>query len=454
VSRMLTRSVSEGFQRPAFCILNSAFCILFAGCSPSVTAQPNSASPAGGALEVVMAGPPTRKPLALISTQPARIEAIEQAPIHSKVAAYVAEVAVDYGDKVTKDQPLIKLSAPEMDAELAQKNALLAQAKAELVQAQSAQRAAEAAIVTAKSQATQFQARLERTQSDVERWRLQSARIQDLATSGSVTRQLQEETHQNFAAAQAAHKESTAAIESAQAVVVQTEAQSAKAAADVEAAQARVQVAAANLAHAQALLSYLTVKAPFAGVITNRNIDPGHFVQPAGASGQPLLVVARVDKMRIFVAIPEVEVAFADLGDDVLIEVQSLRGEALQGKVTKTSFALGKSSRALDAIIDIENAEGRLRPGMYATAKITLAERKDALTLPIAAVVRQGREAFCYKLIGGKAAKTPLTLGIQAQGDFEITAGLSENDTVILNKASSLKDGQPVDVLKTDAKKA
>jgi RND family efflux transporter MFP subunit len=278
--------------------------------------------------------------------------------------------------------------------------------------------------------------------------------MQDLAASGSVTRQLQEETQQNLAAAQAAHKESTAAIESAQAVVVQTEAQSAKAAADVEAAQARVQVAAANVAHAQALHSYLTVKAPFAGVITNRSVDPGHFVQPAGASGQPLLIVARIDKMRIFVAIPEVEAAYADLGDGVQVEVQSLRGEALQSKVSKTSFALGKSSRALEAIIDLENAEGRIRPGMYATAKITLEERHNALTLPTAAVVRQGQGAFCYKLVGGKAAKTPLTLGIQAQGDFEITAGLSESDTVILNKASSLKDGQPVDVLKTDAKKA
>ena len=78
------------------CILYSAFCILVAGCSPAAVAQPQAAPPAGGALEVVLAGKPMRKTLTLTTTQPARIEAMEQTPIHSKLAAYVGEVLVDY----------------------------------------------------------------------------------------------------------------------------------------------------------------------------------------------------------------------------------------------------------------------------------------------------------------------------------------------------------------------
>jgi membrane fusion protein (multidrug efflux system) len=88
---------------------------------------------------------------------------------------------------------------------------------------------------------------------------------------------------------------------------------------------------------------------------------------------------------------------------------------------------------------------------MYATARLTLDERKDALTLPSAAVVRQAKEAFCYRLVDGKAVKAPLQLGIRVGDDFEIASGLSASDQVILNKATSLKDGQSVEAAKPPA---
>src|SRR5438874_31955 len=103
--------------------------LVVAGCGSVALAQPKAGpAPAAGALEVVMAGKPVRKTLTLTTTQPARIEALEQTPIYSKLSAYVGEVLVDYGDKVKKDQPLLKLVAPELDADVAQKRALLEQA--------------------------------------------------------------------------------------------------------------------------------------------------------------------------------------------------------------------------------------------------------------------------------------------------------------------------------------
>jgi RND family efflux transporter MFP subunit len=235
-------------------------------------------------------------------------------------------------------------------------------------------------------------------------------------------------------------------------MVQQAQAEAVKAVADVTAVKAQIRVAEANLAHSAAEHSYLTLKAPFDGVVTLRRVDPGHFVQPAGSGGPPLLVVARSDKMRVFVAVPEVEAAYVDLGDPVTIEVQALRGGEVKGSVTRTSFALDAANRSLETIIDLDNAGGRLRPGLYATAKILLQEQKDALTLPAAAVVRMPKESFCYRLIGGKAAKTPIQLGIKVGDDFEVMAGVTDGDKVILNKATSLKDGQPVEELKAVAK--
>src|SRR5262245_38686369 len=93
--------------------LELALLLVFA-CSTSASAQ---------SLEVVVVGKPVHKPLLLTTTQPARLEALQRTPIHSKLAAYVAEVLVDYGDHVKKSQPLLKLFAPEIEAEAVQKRA-------------------------------------------------------------------------------------------------------------------------------------------------------------------------------------------------------------------------------------------------------------------------------------------------------------------------------------------
>jgi RND family efflux transporter MFP subunit len=442
------RTIQVQNVRPGVALL----LVAFAGCAPVAVAQPKAESQRGGALEVVMAGKPARKTLTLTTTQPARIEALAQAPIYSKIATYVGEVLVDYGDQVKKDQPLVKLLAPELDADLAQKKALLEQARAQLGQAEAGAKAAEAAVVTAQSRLAQTEASTDRAQADIVRWRSEAARIGQLATSGSVNRQLVDETQQKLGAAEASLKEAHATIDAARAMVLQAQAEAAKAASDVTSAKAHVRVAEANVAQANAEHSYLIMKAPFDGVITQRHVDPGHFVQPAGGNGHPLLVVALVQKMRIFIAVPESEAGYVDVGDVVTFDVPALRGAEVHGKVTRTSLALDASSRSLDTIIDLDNPEGRLRPGLFATAKIVLQERPDVLTLPAAAVVRQGKEAFCYKLVGGKATKTPLQLGIKVADEFEVASGLSESDTVILTKAASLKDGQAVEELKPAAK--
>src|SRR5262249_37132433 len=122
INRCLCRFVLRPLSFVLLCTL--------AGCSPAAIAQGQGAG-SGGALEVVLAGKPAKKTLTLTTTQPAGMEALEQTPIHSKLAAYVAEVLVDYGDKVKKDQPLIQLSAPELDAQQAQKQAALEQARSE-----------------------------------------------------------------------------------------------------------------------------------------------------------------------------------------------------------------------------------------------------------------------------------------------------------------------------------
>ena len=435
--------------------MSLALALACAGCQPPIVAQVGNAEPGAGgtSVEVVTAAKPSRKTLEFVSTQPARIEALDETPLFSKLSGYVAEVLVDLGDSVEKGQPLVRLSVPEMEVELVQRQALVEQSMAETRQAQAAVKAAEAAVATADAQVAQAQAAIGRTKADQDRWRRELARIEQLAESGVVNRQLADETTQKFAGAEAARQEADSVVVSAQAMVAQAQADVEKAKADVEAAQARERVSQANLQYCKTMLAYADIKAPYDGVITARRVDPGHYVQPAGGSGQPLLVVARTDIVRIFAAVPEVEAPLVDLGDAVTIEAQSLGGAPVTGKVARTPWALDRSNRALETIIDIDNKDGRLRPGMYATAKLSLAERKDALTLPPAAVLREGREAFCFLAQEGKAKKHPIQLGLRVGDDFEVVSGLTGDETVILNKASALKDGQPIEAKPPEPKK-
>src|SRR5262245_50205333 len=192
--------------------------VVLTGCTPAVNAQPKGgAAQSSGALEVVLAGKPARKTLTLTTTQPARIETLEQTPIFSKVAAYVGEVLVDFGDQVKKEQPLVRLAAPELEAELAQKKALLEQSKALAALAEAGAKAAEAAVMTAQARVAQAEAATDRANTDITRWRSEFARIGQLAASGAVNRQLVDETQQKLGAAEASLKETAAAIEAARA---------------------------------------------------------------------------------------------------------------------------------------------------------------------------------------------------------------------------------------------
>lgn len=423
---------------------------LFAGCEKGTAAVPAQAAelkaaPSEGAPpEPVLAGSPVRKTLVLTTTQPGRIEAFENTPLHAKVSGYVREVLVDIGDRVEKDQTLVRLFVPELEDEKRQKQALVAQAQAEVGQARAAQKAAEAGLTSAQASIDQAKAGTARTEAEYERWRAESSRVDALAATGSITQKVADETRNQARAADAARQETTAAIRSAEAAAAEAQAGIEKAKADVVAAEARLTVAKADLARVETMLAYTELRAPFAGVVTKRAVDTGHFVPQGGTAG-PLAAVARTDRVRVFLEVPELEAAKVDTGDPAAVQVQALDGLEVLGEVTRTAWSLDVANRALPTEIDLDNTSGRLRPGMYATATIRLEQRESVLTLPAAAIARQPEGAFCFILRNGKAVRTPVTLGLRVGGEWEVVSGLSGGETVALAKADTLQDGQPVE---------
>jgi HlyD family secretion protein len=421
------------------------------GCHRQTATPAASAADSTSAVERVSVGKPVRKTLTRSTTQPGRIEAFEQAPLYPKLAGYIQNVLVDIGDSVEKDQLLIKLSIPEMLDEVKQMEALVAQADAEITQADAAEKAAEAALDVARAKVAQAEAGVGRAAGEYDRWHAEHTRLTQLASGGSVTQKLVDETLNQVRASEAARQEATANVQSALASLRAAQANVHKSEADAIAAGARRQVAAANLARAKTLLAYTEIKAPFTGVVTVRNVNIGHFVQPVtGRASDPLLVVEQTDKVRVFVDVPEMESQFVDSGskpDSATVRVQSLADKEIPGTVTRTSRSLETRNRSLRVEIDLPNADGVLRPGMYANVDILLGKRDNVLSLPATAIVREGGATYCCLVESGKINRKKIELGLRAGADVEVRSGLDANQLVVLARADSLKQGQPVEII-------
>ena len=401
-------------------------------------------------LDRVSVGNPLRKSLKLYTTQPAKIQSFERAPLISKLSGYIAEVRVEIGDMVKTGQPLLRLNMPELQDEVRQMEALVAHAAAEVTQADSQILAAKAVAEAKKVGVTVAEAAIGRSEADYQRWAAETNRIKELVNRGSVTPKLFEETNSQMLSADAGRREVAALVLSAKAAANEAIALVGKAEADLVAAKAKQRVAEANLAKAKTMLDYAELRAPFSGVVTQRAVDVGQFV--TGGTESPLLVVERSDKVRVVVDVPELEaslVTAGEHGDSVRLKVQSLGGREFTGTVSRTGWALDESNRSLRTETDIQNSDADLRSGMFATATILLDQRSDVITLPLAAIVRDGNTAYCCVVVGGKVERKPLELGLRSGDDVEVTRGVNESDKVVLARAAGLQVGQEVTVIES-----
>jgi HlyD family secretion protein len=419
-------------------------------------ASPQSSVPAARVATVR----PERKSLRRITAQPGQIDAFEEAPIFARASGYVERLAVDIGDRVRgpqydsdgritePGQVLAEIAVPELRDELRQKQAMVVQAESAIAQATAAADVAETKVAAARARCRESEAMVARTEADAERWRLEFERISKLVANRAVEQKLADETKNQWASAQAAQTEAAARVDAAAADLAETRASVLKAQADEAVVRAQHRVMQADLQYAQTMLDYATLRAPFDGVVTQRNINTGHFVQTgSGEQRQPLFVVTQADVVRVFLDVPETEAPLVDVGDAAEITVDALARQPVMGKVTRTGWSLHAATRTLRTEVDIPNPDGKLRPGMYVHVAVVLDERSDALVVPASAIVSDGSRPFCVAVLDGKAVMLPVDLGMRAGGEVEITSGLTGDEILVRSGAAGLVDGQPLVVV-------
>ncbi len=218
----------------------------------------------------------------------------------------------------------------------------------------------------------------------------------------------------------------------------------------VDTAKGKFDMARASLERAETLLQFAKIIAPFSGVVTKRMVDPGAFI-PAATSGSPaqsaaLLTLMDFNTVRLQVAVPEAESSLVAKGQPVKLTVEGLPGRAFEGKITRFSYALDEATKTMLTEIELLNPKLELRPGMYATVKIGIERKEDALLVPADAVLMEKANASVFVVVDNKAKKTLVKLGFNDGVKVEILSGIEAKDPVILLGKRALNNGQTVNV--------
>ena len=338
---------------------------------------------------------------------PGNTVALIETPVYARADGYIRRRLVDIGDRVTQGQTLAEIETPEIDQQIDQASATLLQAQANLKQMQ--------------ANLLQAQANLKLAEVTARRWR-------NLAAKGVFAQQDADEKQANFEAQQA---------------------QVASAEASVNVAQNTISADQANLHRLRDLKAFDLVQAPYAGVITARdmNLDPGTLIN-SGNNGpnREMFRIAQIDVLRIFVNVPQTYVESIKPGQQAKLTMDEIPGRSFTAVVERTTNSLDTSSRTLLTILRVPNREHLLLPGMYGKVKFSLPQPMRTLMIPADALI-DGANGTQAAVVGPghKVHFRHITIGVDYGARIEVTSGLSEGDEVILNPTDAVREGATVE---------
>ena len=213
---------------------------------------------------------------------------------------------------------------------------------------------------------------------------------------------------------------------------------------DVDVAEAAYNGAKHALEQVAAMLDYTKVRAPYAGVVTARFVDPGALIQAATASATqavPLFTIMDTSVLRFYISVPQEDAPFVKKGTPATISLKDFGGKTIDATVTRSTMALDPGTRTMLVEIDVPNPNRALAPGMYAEVVLALRRHKDALVVPPAALVSENSSRAVFVVEQGIARKVPVKTDIDDGVWVEVTSGLTgEEDIVVVGKAR-LADG-------------
>ena len=428
---------------------------ILVGCQTRPTAK-NSESSAGGS-----SSPAASKLVAVHSVSmqeikaprstvaPASVLPYFETELRPKVTGYVNELKVDIGDVVSAGDVLAVIEIPEMQKQAETIQAKLGRLDAEAKRAEAGVNLADAGIKAAEAKVEQAKSEVDRVAADVAAAKSEFDRTSDLVNRKSVQPKLLDEARARRDSSVAQGESVKSAIQAAQADVSVAQAKKASAEADLQAAKADKKIALKQLEELEVMVEYGSLKAPFDGVITTRDVNLGDLVGEARTSDRPLMTISQIDRLRIHVPVPERDAASVSIGDEVELDFPSFPGEVMIAKVTRLAHVLDPSTRTMLVEAEIENKDGKLMAGMFGQATIKFAADTVAGVLPARAVRFDATgNAFVYVIDNEDVVSiSEVQIGADDGKMIEVTDGLDNDQRVIDAHLKRFVDGQKVSVL-------
>jgi len=213
-------------------------------------------------------------------------------------------------------------------------------------------------------------------------------------------------------------------------------------------AQANLAAADANVRRLEQLEGFKKVYAPFSGVITKRNVDPGALINAgAGAAGRELFDMARVDPLRVYTSVPQAYAPFIRVGASTTVTLQEFPGQRFSAKVARTAESIDPNTRTLLTEVDVPNRDGRLLPGSFGEVHFAVGSNVNKVTVPVNAMLFRS-EGSRLAVVGpdNKVQLRPISIGKDYGTTLEVLAGVSTQDQIVINPPDSLEDGQLVNL--------
>jgi RND family efflux transporter MFP subunit len=225
---------------------------------------------------------------------------------------------------------------------------------------------------------------------------------------------------------------------------------------DRQAKKAALDAASFNVARLEKLQAFKKIYAPFAGVITARNTDVGALIDAgSGGTGRELFHVAAIDKLRVYVNVPQAYSRDAVPGAPAELTLGEFPDRRFSGKIVRNSNAIDAATRTMLTEVDLDNPKGELLPGSYAQVHIKLQSDRPALVLPINTLLfRPDGTQVAVVHSDQKVALVKVAIGRDFGTELEIVSGLDANASVIVNPSDSLTAGTQVRVVKEAEKPA
>ena len=332
--------------------------------------------------------------------------------VHPKVTGFMEKINVDIGDRVHKGQILAVLEVPELNAQLKGTGFEIERSKDELLRTQHEIKRAEA---THAALHADYQRLLEASKAEpglVAQQELDDAQSKDLSSESQVD------------AARAA----------------------------AAGAQERTQVAGAENERVQALKNYTNVTAPLDGVVVWRYADTGALIQSGTNSNEQDIPIVRLSQsglLRLRMPIPENDVQFVHLGDQMQVRVDAI-GRSFTGKIVRFTRDVNFETRTMETEVDVDNRDLSIDPGMYANTQMQLAHVDNVTTIPVEALVQKGDQQMVFCLDSDNRIRIrTVQVGLRGSKLAEVKSGIEPGDRVVIGGQENYTEGERVEPILT-----